>query len=229
MDIDTDNKITTGEHSDADVTSLHRVGTIVSEFVEGFERLDSIKPSITIFGSARTPVQDRYYKMAEEIAHKLVDAGYGVITGGGPGIMEAGNKGAFENDGSSIGLNINLPWEQNVNKFVDKKNSIDFEHFFVRKVMLVKYAQGFVVIGTLDERCEIITLIQTKKSRRLPLVLVGREYWDGLYQWVRRVMLDTHNMINTEDIDLLHIVDTSDEAVACILDFYSDKKHDINF
>jgi uncharacterized protein (TIGR00730 family) len=163
--------------------------------------------------------------MAEEIAGKLVKHGYGVITGGGPGIMEAGNKGAYEAGGKSVGLNIELPFEQFNNIYIDKDKLINFDYFFVRKVMFIKYAQGFVVMpggmGTLDELFEALTLIQTKKIGRFPIVLVGSHYWNGLMQWIKDVMLGQEQNINPEDLDLVNIVDTADEAVKVIDDFYS--------
>ncbi len=197
---------------------------VMSEFVEGFEKLAKIGPCVSIFGSARTKSDHPYYKMAEEIAAKLVRHGYGVITGGGPGIMEAGNKGAYEEGGKSVGLNIILPFEQFDNQYIDRDKLITFDHFFVRKVMFVKYAQGFVVMpggfGTLDELFEAITLIQTKKIGRFPIVLVGTEYWSGLFEWIRNTMLTKEKNINAEDLDLINIVDTPTEAVKVIDDFY---------
>lgn len=198
---------------------------VMSEFVEGFEKLAKIGPCVSIFGSARTKSDHHYYKTAEEIAAKLVRHGYGVITGGGPGIMEAGNKGAYEEGGKSVGLNIILPFEQFDNQYIDRDKLITFDHFFVRKVMFVKYAQGFVVMpggfGTLDELFEAITLIQTKKIGRFPIVLVGTEYWSGLFDWIRNTMLAKENNISAEDLDLINIVDTPTEAVKVIDEFYS--------
>lgn len=198
---------------------------VMSEFVEGFDKLGKIGPCVSIFGSARTTADNKYFKMAEEIAGKLVKHGYGVITGGGPGIMEAGNKGAYEAGGKSVGLNIELPFEQFNNAYIDKDKMINFDYFFVRKVMFVKYAQGFVVMpggmGTLDELFEALTLIQTKKIGRFPIVLVGSDYWKGLFDWIKDTMLGKENNINKEDLDLVNIVDTTDEAVKVIDDFYS--------
>jgi uncharacterized protein (TIGR00730 family) len=163
--------------------------------------------------------------MAEEIAAKLVRHGYGVITGGGPGIMEAGNKGAYNEGGKSVGLNIVLPFEQFDNPYIDADKLITFDHFFVRKVMFVKYAQGFIVMpggfGTMDELFEALTLIQTKKIGRFPIVLVGSSYWKGLFDWIKDVMLKEENNVNAEDLDLVNIVDTAAEAVKVIDDFYS--------
>ncbi len=197
---------------------------VMAEFVEGFDKLAKIGPCVSIFGSARTKAENPYYKMAEEIAAKLVRHGYGVITGGGPGIMEAGNKGAFEQGGKSVGLNIKLPFEQFSNIYIDPDKSINFDFFFVRKVMFVKYAQGFIVMpggmGTLDELFEAITLIQTKKIARFPIVLVGRSYWQGLIDWIETVMLGQEHNINPEDMKLINLVDTPTEAVKVIDDFY---------
>lgn len=198
---------------------------VMAEFVEGFDKLAKIGPCVSIFGSARTKPDNPYYKIAEDIAAKLVRHGYGVITGGGPGIMEAGNKGAFEQGGKSVGLNIKLPFEQHSNPYLDHDKSINFDFFFVRKVMFVKYSQGFVVLpggfGTLDELFEALTLIQTKKIGRFPIVLVGKSYWSGLLTWIREVMDQVEHNINPEDMKLISLVDTPDEAVKVIDDFYS--------
>ncbi|TXK52812.1 TIGR00730 family Rossman fold protein [Pontibacter qinzhouensis] len=198
---------------------------VMSEFVEGFEKLSKIGPCVSIFGSARTKSTHKYYQMAEEIAAKLVRHGYGVITGGGPGIMEAGNKGAHSEGGKSVGLNIQLPFEQFNNIYIDSDKLINFDYFFVRKVMFVKYAQGFIVMpggfGTLDELFEAITLIQTRKIGAFPIVLVGRSFWEGLLKWVADVMLTMESNISPEDLDLVHIVDDATEAVKIIDDFYS--------
>lgn len=198
---------------------------IISEFVEGFEKLSKIGPCVSIFGSARTSPNNPYYKMAEEIAAKLVRHGYGVITGGGPGIMEAGNKGAFEQGGKSVGLNIQLPFEQFNNIYIDRDKLLNFDYFFVRKVMFMKYSQGFIVMpggmGTMDELFEALTLIQTKKIGRFPIVLVGRSYWQGMLTWIENVMCDQEAYINPEDMNLINVVDTPTEAVKVIDDFYS--------
>lgn len=197
---------------------------ILSEFVDGFEKLAKIGPCVSVFGSARTLPENPYYKMAEEIAAKLVRHGYGVITGGGPGIMEAGNKGAKNQGGKSVGLNIRLPHEQSHNIYIDLDKLITFDYFFVRKVMFIKYSQGFIVMpggfGTLDELFEALTLIQTKKIGRFPIVLVGREYWKGLLEWIKNVVVGEKN-IDPNDLDLVNIVDTATEAVKVIDDFYS--------
>lgn len=198
---------------------------VLAEFVEGFDKLAKIGPCVSIFGSARTKPDHPYYKTTEEIAAKLVRHGYGVITGGGPGIMEAGNKGAYEQGGKSVGLNIVLPFEQHSNLYIDADKNINFDFFFVRKVMFVKYAQGFVVMpggfGTLDELFEALTLIQTKKIGRFPIVLVGRTYWSGLIDWITSTMLEEERNINPEDLKLFSVVDTAEEAVRVIDEFYA--------
>lgn len=198
---------------------------IMAEFVQAFETLSKIGPCVSIFGSARTKADNPYYKMAEDIAEKLTLKGYGIITGGGFGIMEAGNKGAHKGEGKSVGLNIDLPFEQEANTYIDNDKLINFDYFFVRKVMFVKYAQGFVVmpggVGTLDELFEAITLIQTQKIAAFPIVLVGKDYWSGLMDWIKNVMLEKEQNISPEDLDLFTLVDTSDEAVEYIDNFYS--------
>ncbi|MGB8703928.1 MAG: TIGR00730 family Rossman fold protein, partial [Gillisia sp.] len=179
---------------------------IMGEFVKGYEKLSLIGPCVSIFGSARTKPGDKYYELTERVAKKIVDHGYGVITGGGPGIMEAGNKGAHLGGGTSVGLNIDLPFEQHDNPYIDQDKSLDFDYFFVRKVMFVKYSQGFVVMpggfGTLDELFEAITLIQTNKVDKFPIILVGKEFWGGLIDWVKNTLLDTFKNIGESDIDL---------------------------
>ena len=206
---------------------------VMAEFVEGFEKMAKIGPCVSIFGSARTKPDNKYYKIAQEVAAKVVRHGYGVITGGGPGIMEAGNKGAFEQGGKSVGLNIELPFEQNHNLYIDRDKSIDFDYFFVRKVMFVKYSQGFIVLpggfGTMDELFEALTLIQTDKIGRFPIALVGKEYWSGLVHWLEETMLGKEQNINKEDLNLFTIVDTATEAVKVIDDFYSEYHLSPNF
>src|SRR4030043_2199516 len=198
---------------------------IMSEFVEGYEKLARIGPCVSIFGSARTEPGTKYYKLAEEIAYQLTQYGYGVITGGGPGIMEAANLGAKRGKGRSVGINIALPFEQEPNLFIDSDKLITFDYFFVRKVMFMKYAQGFIVLpggfGTFDELFEALTLIQTEKTGRFPIVLVGKEYWSGLMNWIREVMLEREHNINEKDLEIFKIVDTADEAVEHIDEFYS--------
>jgi uncharacterized protein (TIGR00730 family) len=197
---------------------------IMGEFVSGFEKMAKIGPCVSIFGSARTHPDNPYYAVAEEIAHKLTLNGYGIITGGGPGIMEAANKGAKSGNGKSVGLNIFLPHEQDSNPFVDRDKLITFDYFFVRKVVFVKYSQGFIVLpgglGTLDELFEALTLIQTHKIGKFPIVLYGKKYWGGLFEWMKTVLLEEKN-INKEDLELFSIVDSPDEAVKIIVDFYS--------
>ncbi len=197
---------------------------VMSEFVDAFEKLSNIGPCVSIFGSARTEPSNEYYKEAEEIAFQLTQRGYGVITGGGPGIMEAGNKGAQRAGGTSVGLNIDLPHEQDSNPFIDKDKSIDFNYFFVRKVMFVKYAQGFVVIpggfGTLDELFEAITLIQTKKVDRFPIILYGSSFWSGMMDWITKILLDKEKNISPEDLDLITIADKPAEVIEAIEKFY---------
>jgi len=198
---------------------------IMAEFVEGFEKLASIGPCVSIFGSARTRPENEYYKLAVDIAFKLTQSGYGVITGGGPGIMEAANKGARLGNGKSVGLNIQLPFEQSSNEYIDHDKLIMFKHFFVRKVMFQKYAQGFIVLpggfGTFDEFFESATLIQTGKIGRFPIVLVGRDYWEGLVDWIEDKVMEEHKNISEQDVDLFRLVDTADEAVEVINVFYS--------
>lgn len=198
---------------------------IMAEFVEGFEKMASIGPCVSVFGSARTEPGNPYYLLAEEIAYKLTQNGYGVISGGGPGIMEAANKGAMRGDGVSVGLNIELPFEQGANPYIDPDKLITFKHFFVRKVMFQKYAQGFIVLpggfGTFDEFFESITLIQTGKIGRFPIVLVGSDFWQGLISWIEKVVQQEQRNISPEDIGLFTVVDTAEEAVDVINKFYS--------
>ncbi len=197
---------------------------VMSEFVEGFEKMSKIGPCVSIFGSARTTEDDKYYQMSMEIAEMLVKHGYGVITGGGPGIMEAANRGARNAKGKSVGLNIDLPFEQSSNDYIDKDKLIDFNYFFVRKVMFVRYSQGFIVMpggfGTMDELFEALTLIQTKKIGRFPIILVGGEYWGGLFDWIKTTLVKQGN-IDEEDLDLINLVETSEEAISVINEFYS--------
>jgi uncharacterized protein (TIGR00730 family) len=198
---------------------------IMAEFVEGFEKLSSIGPCVSIFGSARTKEDNAYYQLAVDIAFKLTQSGYGVITGGGPGIMEAANKGAKKGNGKSVGINIQLPFEQFSNQYIDHDKLITFKHFFIRKVMFQKYAQGFIVLpggfGTFDEFFESATLIQTGKIGRFPIVLVGKEYWKGLMDWIEDKVMEEQKNISPEDTRLFTLVDTAEDAVAVINDFYS--------
>lgn len=206
---------------------------VMGEFVHGFEKMAKIGPCVSIFGSARTQPDNPYYKIAEEIAAKVVQHGYGVITGGGPGIMEAANKGANSQGGKSVGLNIDLPFEQSNNIYIDRDKSLDFDYFFVRKVMFVKYAQGFIVLpggfGTMDELFEALTLIQTQKIGRFPIVLVGREFWEGIVDWLKATMLESEKNISPGDLNLFNIVDTAEEAVGVIDEFYSQYNLTPNF
>jgi len=196
---------------------------VISEMVEGFEKLSRIGPCVSIFGSARTRDTHLYYKLTEEIAYLLTKAGFGIITGGGPGIMEAANKGAHFAGGKSVGLNINLPSEQSPNPFIDRNKLINFNFFYVRKTMFMRYSMGFIALpggfGTLDELTEAITLIQTHKLVRFPIVLVGRDYWRGLIEWITTTVLTDKN-IAAEDLELFRLVDNAEEAVTCITDFY---------
>ena len=207
------------------ISDSWQIFKIMAEFVEGFEKMASIGPCVSLFGSARTEPENRYYKLAEDIAYKLTQSGYGVITGGGPGIMEAANKGAMRGDGISVGLNIHLPFEQGANPYIDTDKLITFKHFFVRKVMFQKYAQGFIVLpggfGTFDEFFESITLIQTGKIGKFPIVLVGSEFWKGLVSWIEKVVQEEEKNISPGDIDLFTVVDSAEEAVAVINGFYS--------
>ncbi|MFO0355636.1 MAG: TIGR00730 family Rossman fold protein [Sphingobacteriaceae bacterium] len=198
---------------------------IMSEFVEGFEKMSRIGPCVSIFGSARTKPDNKYYILAEEIAYKLTLEGYGIITGGGPGIMEAANKGAKRGNGKSVGLNIVLPFEQKPNDYIDHDKSINFDYFYVRKTIFLKYSQGFIGMpggfGTMDELFEALTLVQTSKIAQFPVVLVGKEYWNGLLEWIKKDMLASEHYIHETDLNFIKVVDTADEAVGHIVDFYN--------
>ena len=206
---------------------------IMGEFVEGYEKLSAIGPCISIFGSARTIPEDKYYKLAEEIAAEIVDRGYGVITGGGPGIMEAANKGANKKNGKSVGLCIKLPFEDTNNKFIDKDKELNFDYFFVRKVMFVRYAQGFVVMpggfGTLDEVFEAITLIQTHKVEKFPIILVSSEFWSGMLDWIKATLLKENNNISSKDLDLIKIADTKEDVMDILEEFHNNYVFSPNF
>ncbi len=197
---------------------------VIAEMVDGFEVLNRVGPCISIFGSARTKPGDLYYEKASEIGKRLTDEGYGVITGGGPGIMEAGNKGAFDAKGVSVGLSIDLPFEQSYNKYIDFDKLLKHRYFFVRKVMFVKYAQGFVVMpggfGTMDEFFEVLTLVQTKKISRVPIILFGVDYWSGLRDWLIKTMDQEYHYINPNDMDLFHITDDIESVIYHINTFY---------
>lgn len=211
--------------SEVKAESSWQIFKIMSEFVEGFEKLNKTGPCVSIFGSARSKPGDRYYEMAIDIAKTLTNEGYGIITGGGPGIMEAANKGASDNQGKSVGLNIDLPFEQEPNPYIDSDKLLNFDYFFVRKVMFVKYAQGFVVLpgglGTLDELFEALTLIQTKKIGKFPIILVNSDFWGGLIEWLKEAMLEKTSNIDEQDLYLFRLVDTVDDAVKEINDFYA--------
>jgi uncharacterized protein (TIGR00730 family) len=204
----------------------------MSEFVEGFETMGKIKPSVIIFGSARIKPEDKYYKLAEEVAKEIVKKGFGIITGGGPGIMEAGNKGAKEAGGSSTGINIELPFEQYANPYIDQDKLLNFRYFFVRKLMFFKYAQGYVLMpggfGTVDESFEVLTLIQTRKTTRFPIIFMGKEFWGGLIEWVKEFQLKA-GYINKDNLDLFNITDDPKEAAQIIYNFHKGKKLTPNF
>ncbi len=204
---------------------------VLAEFVEGFETLNKIGPCISIFGSARTKPDQKYYQLAVDVAERLSHEGFGIITGGGPGIMEAANKGAHNAGASSVGLNIDLPFEQSHNPYIDPDKNLNYNYFFIRKVMFVKYAQAFVTMpggfGTFDELFEVLTLIQTKKISPVPVILVGTEFWSGLKDWIKNTMLDEFSTISAKDIDLIPIVDDPEDIVRIINDFYSSEGHDL--
>lgn len=229
MTLDSEEKIRKAfaqkDWNDVKASDSWQIFKIMSEFVDGFEKMQKIGPCVSIFGSARTKPDNKYYILAEEIAYKLTQEGYGIITGGGPGIMEAANKGARRGNGKSVGLNIDLPFEQRPNDFIDRDKSIDFNYFFVRKTIFLKYSQGFIGMpggfGTIDELFESLTLVQTHKIAEFPVILVGQSYWGGLINWIKETMLYQEHNINETDLDLFKIVDTADEAVKHIVDFYS--------
>jgi len=202
-----------------------RVFQIMAEFVEGFEQMANISPAITIFGSARFSEENPYYKLAEEIGKELSEAGFAVVSGGGPGIMEAANKGAFHGPSPSVGLNIRLPHEQHSNPYQDV--SLEFRHFFARKVMFVKHASAYVVLpggfGTLDELAEILTLVQTGKTRKIPIILVGTNFWQGFLDWIKTQLLKETQTIGEEDLQLLTLVDDAKSVVNIIFDYYENR------
>jgi uncharacterized protein (TIGR00730 family) len=211
-----------GQINDSQLTrESWKIFQIMAEFVEGFEQLAQIKPSVSIFGSARTAADHAYYRLAEDISRALSDAGFSVVSGGGPGIMEAANKGAFSGRSPSIGLNIRLPREQSENPYQDI--ALNFRHFFSRKVMFVKYASAYVVLpggfGTLDELAEMLTLVQTGKSRRIPIILVHRPFWDGLIDWFRDTLVE-EGTISPEDLQLFKVLDKPKEVVDAIFEHY---------
>lgn len=217
-------QLTPTKTADADVLlnrESWKIFQIMAEFVNGFEKLCHIKPSVSIFGSARTKEEDPWYLKAEQTARLLSDAGFAVVSGGGPGIMEAANKGAFAGKSPSIGLNIELPHEQSGNEYQDI--SIRFKHFFARKVMFVKYAAAYVVLpggfGTLDELAEILTLVQTGKGRKIPIILVESDFWEGLLDWFKNT-LATAGTIGPDDLDLIQVVDKPEDIVNAIFEHY---------
>ena len=213
--------------------SSWQIFKIMAEFVQGFENLAKIGPCISIFGSARTHVNHKYYDLAVEIAKRLAESGFGIISGGGPGIMEAANKGANLGHGRSVGLNIALPFEQSSNPFIDRDMSINFDYFFVRKVMFTKYSQGFIMMpggwGTMDEFFEVATLIQTRKFLESPMICVGTEYWSGLFEWMRGTMLEKEHNLSPGDLEMIKIFDKPEDVVSHIIDFYSHNKLQPNF
>src|ERR1044071_305113 len=213
--------------------SSWQVFKIMAEFVQGFESLAKIGPCISIFGSARTKPGHKYYELTVEVARRLADEGFGIITGGGPGIMEAGNKGANLAGGRSVGLNIELPFEQHNNPYIDTDKSINFDYFFVRKVMFAKYSQGFIMMpggwGTMDEFFEVATLIQTRKFTQTPMICVGSAYWEGLFNWMRETMQEQEGNISPGDLELIRIFDTADEVIEYFREFYTHNKLGPNF
>ena len=219
--------------AESKANSSWQIFKIMAEFVEGFETLAKLGPCISIFGSARTRPGDPYYELATDISRRLAEEGFGTISGGGPGIMEAANKGAQLGGGKSIGINIELPFEQQANPFVDRDATLHFEYFFVRKVMFTKYSQGFVMMpggfGTMDEFFEVATLIQTRKMSPVPLILVGSEYWGGLLEWLKQTMLLHSNNISEKDLNLLKVADTAEEVADHVLDFYAKNSLQPNF
>lgn len=220
------------QKSDLDTIDSWRVFRIISEFVEGFETMTDIGPSVSIFGSARTKPDTPSYRLAEEVSNKIAKKGFAIITGGGPGIMEAANKGAKSAKGRSCGLSINLPFEVEANPYVDNKFNLNFRYFFIRKVMFVRYAQAFVVLpggfGTLDEFFEALTLLQTMKISSFPIYLMGKEYWKGLIDWLKHIALEEET-ISPEDFDLITITDDTDEVANGIEAHYKSEKSYRNF
>ncbi len=206
---------------------------VMGEIVEGYERLSKIGPCISIFGSARTPESDFFYNETVKLSEQISKKGLGIITGGGPGIMEAANRGAKNAGGISVGLNIKLPFEQEPNEYIDKENSIDFDYFFVRKIMFVKYAQAFVVMpggfGTLDELFEALTLVQTHKIEKIPVILYGKKFWNGCIEWLEEIVLLKYSNISKEDLDLFKLVDTPDEVLKIIDNHYKNQNFSPNF
>lgn len=217
------------EGNSGDMWSIFK---IMGEFVEGYDKLFKIGPCVSIFGSARTKPEDKYYQLASDFAALLTSKGFGVITGGGPGIMEAANRGARNSNGKSVGVGIQLPHEQGINEYVDPAYSINFNYFFVRKVMFVKYAQALVVFpggfGTLDELFESLTLVQTNKITKIPVVLFGSDYWGGLVDWMENTMKEW-STISQDDTDLFIVTDSCEDGVEHICDFYQKQEPMPNF
>ena len=213
--------------------SSWQIFKIMAEFVDGFEALAKIGPCITIFGSARVRPGNKYYELAVQIGQRMAEEGFGIISGGGPGIMEASNKGAQLGGGKSVGLNIELPFEQGANAHVDREHNLNFDYFFVRKVMFVKYSQAFIMMpggfGTMDEFFEVLTLIQTGKMLQVPLILVGTEFWDPMLKWVKEILLEQESTISQKDLDLLKTANTPDEVAEHVLNFYTQHSLQPNF
>ncbi len=213
--------------------SSWQIFKIMAEFVQGFETLAKVGPCVSIFGSARTQPGHKYYELAVEISKRLAEEGFGIISGGGPGIMEAANKGAHLGRGRSVGLNIELPFEQTSNPYIDSNHSLNFDYFFVRKVMFTKYSQGFIMMpggwGTMDEFFEVATLIQTRKFTQTPMICVGSDYWGGLFKWMKEIMQEKENNISPGDLELIKVFDTADQVVEYISEFYTHNKLQPNF
>jgi hypothetical protein len=218
--------------SESKAHSSWQIFKIMAEFVDGFEALAKLGPCISVFGSARTTPDNKYYELAVDISRRLSEEGFGIISGGGPGIMEAANKGAQLGGGKSVGLNIELPFEQESNQYIDRDANLNFDYFFVRKTLFTKYSQGFVMMpggfGTMDEFFEVATLIQTGKMSPVPLILVGKNYWGGLMGWLENIMMQEKN-ISMDDLGLLKIADTADEVADHVLNFYSKHALQPNF
>ncbi len=229
----TDKNIKGRSWTKTEAHSSWQIFRIMSEFVEGFETLNKIGPCISIFGSARTQPDNPYYSLTVEVAKRLAEEGFGIISGGGPGIMEAANKGAQLGNAPSVGINIDLPHEQHYNPYIDHDKLLNFNYFFVRKVMFVKYAQGFVMMpggfGTMDEFSEVLTLMQTKKSVESPVVLVGKSYWEGLIHWMKEVMCKQEQNISEDDLNLLQVFDDPEDIVQYFNDYYVERPLKPNF
>lgn len=233
MEVNEKEKFMPKDWQDIKAENTWEIFKYMAEFVDGFEKLTAIGPCVSIFGSARTKETTKYYKLAKDIAYLLTKHGFGIITGGGPGIMEAANLGAQKGNGKSVGINITLPFEQSANNFIDNDKLITFNYFFTRKTMFMRYSQGFIVMpggfGTLDELFEAITLIQTGKIAHFPIVLVGKDYWSGMINWIKDVMLNGEGNISPADLDLMTVVDNADDAVDVINKFYTVSELKPNF